>query len=55
MDIIKSLTAIEQQALKELAEENFREAVEAVKAKLREKKPWWHRLLPFTVTVKWRT
>lgn len=42
---------IEAQARRELINEAFREAVEERKAKLRETKTWWQRLVPYTVTV----
>ena len=40
-------------AHREIEEENRRKAIEAEKARLRAigKQPWWHRLLPFTITI----
>jgi hypothetical protein len=51
-----SLEAIRTQAEVEVAEENFREAVAQAKAVIRARiaRPWWHRLVPFTVTFAWR-
>lgn len=41
---------IKEQALKELKEEQFREAVDKMKEKLKRAK-WWHKLLPFKVII----
>lgn len=38
------------QARKEIAEERFRERVEAEKRRLRAT-PWWHKLFPFVITI----
>jgi hypothetical protein len=48
---------IEEEARREYAQENFRFLVEERKAQLRYRKPetpWWHWLLPFTITITWR-
>jgi hypothetical protein len=46
-------TKIEAQARAELDAENFREAVDAAKQRLRERdtRPWWKRLFPYRITV----
>jgi hypothetical protein len=48
------LEEIEKQAIKEIEQERFRMAVEARKTKLLLKTPWWHKLMPFTISIKWR-
>lgn len=45
---------IQAQAKKEIAEENFRQAVEAEKARLRQYRPLWVRLFPWQITIKRR-
>lgn len=40
-----------QTARRELAEETFRAAVEQAKARLRNRRPWWHVLFPFKITI----
>lgn len=42
----------EEQAKAEIAEEDFRARVEAAKARLRHRSPWWR--LPFTITISKR-
>lgn len=45
------------QAREEFAQEQFRDAVDAEKARLREqarRRPWWQRLFPWTITIKRR-
>ncbi len=39
------------QAKWEVEFEEFEALVEAEKKKLREHKPWWHRVIPFTITI----
>jgi hypothetical protein len=45
---------IKAQAMKELAEEKFRQAVEAEKERLRKYRPMWYRLFPWEITIKRR-
>lgn len=48
---------IAQQALDELREEAFRDAVDAEKRRILSKPtdPWWHRVIPFTIKIERRT
>lgn len=46
--------SIKWTAKQELKEELFRAAVEAEKERLRNWKPWWQRLLPWTISIKRR-
>lgn len=48
--------AIRLRAEAEVREELRRQAVEKEKARIlaRLRSPWWHKLLPFTITVHWR-
>jgi hypothetical protein len=39
------------EARREIAEEQFRAAVEARKQELRVPRPWWQRLFPFVITI----
>lgn len=41
-------------AREEIAEEDFDADVEAEKVRIRTHVPWWHRIIPFTITVKRR-
>ncbi len=41
---------IKEQAQKEIDQENFRTAVEAMKQKLKRRR-WWHKLLPLKVVI----
>lgn len=41
---------VKELALSELREEQFREAVEKYKDKLRQRK-WWHVVLPFKIII----
>lgn len=34
-----------------IREERFRSQVEIEKARLRERKPWWHKVFPFKITI----
>lgn len=45
-----NLETIKITALKELRDEEFREAVEIYKTKLKAAK-WWHKLLPYKVVL----
>jgi hypothetical protein len=45
---------IKAEAMKELAEEKFRQAVEAEKERLRKYRPMWHRLFPWEIKIKRR-
>ena len=48
---------VEELAKMELADEEHRAAVEFAKACIRARaarRRWWHVLIPFTVTFKWR-
>ena len=38
-------------AEEEVKAERDREEIEKIKKKLREHKPWWHRLLPFKIVI----
>jgi len=38
-------------AKREIAEEEYREAVEREKARIRAYRPWYHRIFPFTITI----
>lgn len=42
---------VRKQAQLELAKENFRDAVEKEKARLRNKRPLLHRLFPFKIII----
>lgn len=42
---------IREVARQEIAEEAFRRAVDAEKQRQRERKPWWHKLVPFRITI----
>lgn len=44
-------SAVREQAEKEIAEEEFRRKVEERKAFLRNRKPFWHKLFPFTIKI----
>jgi len=44
------LARVKRQAQKEIEEEEFAEAVERYKAKLRQQK-WWHKFVPFKVLI----
>lgn len=46
--------AIREAALAEIREEEFKRAVEVEKQRLTLRKPWWHILVPFRITVTWR-
>jgi hypothetical protein len=43
------ISEIKEQALKEIAEEDFRKAVEQMKLKIRNKKSLWDRIFPYKV------
>lgn len=50
------MTVIEQ-ARNEILDEKFREAVEAEKLRIRladSRKKWWHKFVPFVVSIKRR-
>ena len=46
--------SIEQQAIRELNEEERRKAIDAAKERLRKQrpKPWWVRLFPFRIKIE---
>lgn len=44
------LDDVRKQAEKEIHEEDFRDAVDLYKMKLRQEK-WWHRLVPFKILI----
>ena len=46
---------VKAQALKELEEEQFHEAVEKEKARIRQRVPLWHRVFPWVITIKRRS
>jgi len=48
------INAVKQEALRQLTEERFREAVETEKQRLRQYVPWWHRIFPFVITIRRR-
>lgn len=50
MDAVK----VKKEAEKELEEERFREAVEQMKSKLRQKKPLLHKIFPWKITIQRR-
>lgn len=43
--------SVRRQAEAELAQENRRRAVDAEKARLMRRRTFWHRLLPFVITI----
>jgi hypothetical protein len=43
--------SVREAAEQELAAEAFRSAVEAEKQRLKLRKPLWHRLVPFRITI----
>lgn len=45
-----TINYIKEQALKELEEEEFRNAVEKEKEKIRATK-WWHKFIPFKLVL----
>jgi hypothetical protein len=42
---------LRRQAEDELKQEARRKRVDEIKAALRVKKPWWHKIFPFKVTI----
>lgn len=40
-----------REAERQIREENYRKEVEAAKVKLRSKRPLWHKLFPFVITI----
>lgn len=50
------MSDIIRQAKDEIEAEQRRAAIEEEKARIRERmaRPWWHRLIPFTVKIEWR-
>lgn len=42
---------VKKQALKEIAEEDFRDAVNKYKEKLRNKKSLWHKIFPYKIII----
>lgn len=48
------LTPLDQ-ARNELAAEQFRAEVDAMKARLKSRRPLWHRIFPFVITITRRT
>lgn len=49
-----SIEEVTAQAKKEIAEEKFRQAVEAEKTRLRQYRPLWVRVFPWRITIKRR-
>lgn len=45
---------IQAQAKKEIAEEKFRQAVDAEKERLRQHRPFWNRVFPWVIVIKRR-
>lgn len=41
-----------EQARVEIVAEQFRAAVEAEKQRLRNKRPWWEKLFPYTIKIE---
>lgn len=57
LDDMNNLSDIEEQARKELAQEHYREEVEAAKQRIRDRinqRRWWHRFIPFTIRIERR-
>ena len=48
------ISQIKKTAQQELREEEFRRRVEAEKQKLRVKRPFWERILPFKIRIERR-
>lgn len=48
------LRRIREKAKEEIEAEDFREAVDRMKVKLREGR-WWHRFFPFVIIIRKRT
>ncbi len=42
------------EAEKELEAVERRRLIDAANVRLRDRKPWWHYVLPFTITITWR-
>jgi hypothetical protein len=42
---------VEQQALREIHDEDFRARVDAEKARRRNHVPWWHKVFPWKITI----
>ena len=51
---IASFKEIREQAIKEIQQEDFDENVQMLKKRIRTKRPWWHYVCPFIITIKWR-
>ncbi len=49
-----TLDRIEREAEEEIAQERRRERIDAVKARLRNKKPFWHKVFPWKITINRR-
>lgn len=49
-----NIEEIQAQAKKEIAEEKFRQAVDAEKERLRQYRPLWNRVFPWVITIKRR-
>ena len=49
------LKAIKEQAVEELDQERFEAAVEVEKERLRRHVPFWHKVFPFTITIRRRS
>ena len=45
------LRPVKEQALEEIREEDFRAAVAAEKQRIRNRRPWWKRLLSIRITI----
>lgn len=42
---------IREAAAQELRDESFKRAVAEEKIRMKTRKPWWHYLMPFTITI----
>lgn len=54
LDAPRSLERIRAMAEHELAVERFRASVDAEKVRIREHRPFWHRLFPLVITIRRR-
>lgn len=49
-----NIEAVRREALKQLEAERFENAVRMEVQRLKERRPWWHALFPFEVTIRRR-
>lgn len=50
-----NIDEIKAQAIKEIAEERFRQEVQAEKHRLQQYKPLWDRFFPWIITIRRKT